>query len=126
MSHFCYRLFCLVWLCAILAGCTTPRAGAPTADAVFAEFQRAVQAGQHYYQGQSTVQYGMTAAEIQARLGSPDAIEANQEGVLWAYAVNRREVLLLWFEQGLYVETVLTTHEVLRRVGQWGRPLHAE
>jgi hypothetical protein len=126
MPYFSRRFFCLVWLCAVLAGCAAPRAGAPTAEAVMAEFQRAVQAGQHYYQGQSTVQYGMTAVEVQARLGSPDAIEANREGVVWAYTMNRREVLLLWFEQGVYVETMLTTHEALRRVGQWGRPPHAQ
>jgi hypothetical protein len=85
-----------------------------------------VAAGRQFYQSQSTVQYGMTAADIYARFGDPVTIEASQEGVLWAYAVNRREVLLLWFEQGIYVETVLTTREALRRVGQWGRRLQTQ
>jgi predicted trehalose synthase len=118
-------LFALVALC-LLAGCATTRSSAPTTAAVIGEFQRAMAAGRQFYQSQSTVQYGMTAADIYARFGDPVTIEASQEGVLWAYAVNRREVLLLWFEQGIYVETVLTTREALRRVGQWGRRLQTQ
>jgi hypothetical protein len=114
------------WLCGLvglwlLAGCAAKRAAPPTTEAVIVEFQRAVEAGRHFYQSQSLVQYGMTAADIYARLGDPLAIETSAEGVVWAYATNRHEVLLLWFEQGVYVETVLTTREALRRVGQWGR-----
>jgi hypothetical protein len=118
-----FRACCLCGLVGLglLAGCAAKRAEPPTTAAVIVEFQRAVEAGRHFYQSQALVQYGMTAADVHARLGAPLAVETSPEGVVWAYATNRHEVLLLWFEQGVYVETVLTTRDTLRRVGQWGR-----
>lgn len=115
----------LVGLC-LLAGCAARHAEPPTTAAVIMEFHRAVEAGRHFYQSQSLVQYGMTAADIHARLGEPVAVDASPEGVVWAYATHGQAVLLLWFEQGVYVETVLTTREALRRVGQWGRQPQVE